>query len=58
MRFVTEHNTGVEFLEVDKTQDVSLKSKRLSWLPQEYINIKKLLVEKRSTKSDALNDEL
>ena len=58
MRFATEYNTGLEFLEVDKMQDVSLKSKRLSWLSQEYINIKKLLVEKCSTKSDALNDEL
>ena len=45
IQFVTEHNTGLDFLEVDILQDVSLKSKRSSQLPQEYINVKKLFEE-------------
>ena len=51
IQFVTEDNTGLDFPEVDVSQDVSLKSKRLSTLPQEYINVKKLLAEKSSIKS-------
>ena len=50
--FVTKDNTGLDFPQVDILQDVSLKSKRLSPLPQEYINVKKLFAEKSSTKSE------
>ena len=42
IQFVAEDNTGLDFPEVDILQDLSLKSKRLSPLPQEYINVKKV----------------
>ena len=42
IQFVAEDNTGLDFPEVDISQDLSLKSKRLSPLPQEYINVKKV----------------
>ena len=54
IQFVSEDNTGLDFPEVDMSQDISLKSKRLSPLPQEYINVKKLFAEKSSTKSELL----
>ena len=52
IQFVTDDNSGLEFLEVDISQDVSLKPKRLSPLLQEYINVKKLFSEKSSTKGE------
>ena len=45
IRIVTEHNTGLDFPEVDISQDVSLKFKRSSPLPQESINVMKLFEE-------------
>ena len=52
IQFVTEDNTCLDFPEVDISQDVSLRSKRLSPLPKEYINAKKLSAEKSSTRSE------
>ena len=52
IQFVTEDKTALEFAEVDISQDVSLKSKKLSPLPQECIIIKKLFAEQNSTKSE------
>ena len=52
IQFVTDDNSGLEFLEVDISQDVSLKPKRLSPLLQEYIHVKKLFAEKSSIKGE------
>ena len=55
---VTEDNTDLDFWKVDILQDVSLKSRRLLPLPQEYINVKKLLPEESSTKKQAMGTSL
>ena len=56
--FVTEDNTGLDFWKVDILQDVSLKSRRLLPLPQEYINVKKFFPEESSAKRRAMGTSL
>ena len=58
IQFVTDDNTGLDFPEADIWQDTSLKSKRLSPLPQEYINVEKLFAEKSSSKSELCGTSL
>ena len=52
IQFMTEENEGIEFPEVDISADVHPKSKKLSPLPQEYINVQKLFAEKSNTSSE------
>ena len=42
IQFVTNEDKGVDFPEIDISNNISTKSKKLSPLPGEYINVQKL----------------
>ena len=48
IQFVTNEDKGVDFPEIDISNNISTKSKKLSPLPGEYINVQKLFSEEKT----------